>query len=244
MNATKLSASPTAPGDEDRRMTRPERRAQAERRLLAAAREIVAVKGWVGMTLADVGAAAGYSRGLAAHHFGSKGGLLRALVHHLDANLKADLNAAPARDAGLDALRGFVTTYLGREHTGWTNTRALLLLMAEALIEGNDTGETLARYNEHVVGFLEHQVRAGMASGEIRSDINPGAAAALIMGALRGVMLQKLTRHSKLNVREVRDQLLDLITASLAAGPRPAPPGREPLKARARPVPRKRPAKA
>src|SRR5690606_32978246 len=63
-----------------RRRTQAERREEAEQRILEAALEIVARRGSVRMTLAEVGEAAGYSRGLPAQRFGNKAGLLRALA--------------------------------------------------------------------------------------------------------------------------------------------------------------------
>ena len=213
----------SAPTDTVRKPTvRAERRALAERRLLDAAREIVAAKGCVGMTLEKVGEAAGYSRGLAAHHFGSKGGLLIALAHHLDDTFKALIHAGPPRRDGLDALEGFITTYLGRKDTQWTNTRALLLLMAESLIDDSGMGDQIAGYNARVVRYVEDHVRAGIATGEIRRDVQPNVVAALIMGALRGVMLQKLNRDSKLDLKKVSRQMVDLLVRSLAD---PAHPG-------------------
>ena len=154
----KVSSSPSSvdaalpPGAP--RRTQIERRTQAEARLLAAARDIVARKGWVGMTLAEVGEAAGYSRGLAAHHFGSKPKLLRALASHINENFMRELEGGAPTQDGLDALLGFVETYLGRSDALWTNTRALLLLMAEAITDNSETGEDLALYNQSVLGFL------------------------------------------------------------------------------------------
>lgn len=230
-----------APTSAPRKSTmRSERRALAERRLLDAAREIVAAKGCVGMTLEKVGEVAGYSRGLAAHHFGSKGGLLIALAHHLDDTFKALIHAGPPRRDGLDALEGFITTYLGRKDSQWTNTRALLLLMAESLIDDSGMGDEIAEYNARVVRYVEHHVRAGIAAGEIRRDVQPNVVAALIMGALRGVMLQKLNRDSKLDLKKVSRQMIDLLVRSLAVAPglapqaaaRPATPSRTRASAR------------
>ena len=216
---TKKTPAPSAAAA--RPQIRAERRAIAERKLLEAAREIVAAKGCVGMTLEKVGEAAGYSRGLAAHHFGSKGGLLIALAHHLDDSFKALIRSAPPRRDGLDALEGFVQTYLGRDDGQWTNTRALLL-MAESLIEDSGMGDQIAEYNARVVQHVEDHIRAGIATGEIRRDVQPKAVAALIMGALRGVMLQKLNRDSTLDLKTVSRQMIDLLVRSLADPSQPA----------------------
>ena len=109
------------------RRSQGERRADAEARLLAAAKLLLARKGWVGMTLADVGDAAGYSRSLAAHHFGNKAGLLRALTQHINSSFMDSMQAAAARTRGLDAILGYVSVYLGRSDPHWTNTRTLLI---------------------------------------------------------------------------------------------------------------------
>ena len=62
------------------RRSHAQRREESERRMLDAALAIVARRGTVRMTLAEVGEAAGYSRGLPAHHIGSKAGLVQALA--------------------------------------------------------------------------------------------------------------------------------------------------------------------
>jgi AcrR family transcriptional regulator len=66
-----------------RRRTQEERREEAEQRILDAATRLIADKGLDGFTLADVGEAAGFSRGLPAHYFKSKDGLLAAVVRRL-----------------------------------------------------------------------------------------------------------------------------------------------------------------
>ena len=67
-----------------------DRRDEAEARLLTTARRLIARLGWAGTTLADAGEAAGYSRGLAGHYFGSKAGLLRAITGQINNNMMAE----------------------------------------------------------------------------------------------------------------------------------------------------------
>ncbi|MGQ7819291.1 TetR/AcrR family transcriptional regulator [Metapseudomonas furukawaii] len=201
------------------RRTQTERRVEAEGRLLLAARQIVARKGWVGMTLAEVGEEAGYSRGLAAHHFGNKAGLLRALAAFVNGNFMALVEAElPRRRPGLDALLGFVSVYLGREDGDWTNTRALLALMAEAVTEDSDTREILAEYNRTVQAHLAEQVRHGIANGDIRPGVEPLATATLLLAALRGAMLQYLLAPGIADLAAVQREMLDLVAAGLSAG--------------------------
>lgn len=211
-----MSTSATETNLTAARRSQPERRAEAEQRLLLAACEIVARKGTAGMTLADVGELAGYSRGLAAHHFGSKAGLLRALATHINRHFMAEIHASPARKPGFDSVLGFVSVYLSRTDSNWTNTRALILLMAEAMIESSETHTGLAEYNQTVIHYLATHLRTGIANGEVRADLQPDASAVLIIGVLRGVMLQHLLNGADVNLPVVRDQLLDFLDHAVA----------------------------
>lgn len=213
------SRSPAQRRSIEPRRTQLERRTEAESRLLAAAREIVSKKGWVGMTLAEVGLAAGYSRGLAAHHFGTKARLLRALATRINDDFMDEVRAAPARREGLDALIGFVQSYFDRRDRRWTNTRALLVLMAEATTDDSDTGESIAQFNASVVSIVERQFEAGIRNGDMRPDIDPAAGAVIVIGALRGVMMQRLLKSSAVDVAAIRRELLSMLVRSFARRP-------------------------
>src|ERR1700749_3420167 len=90
------------------RRTQAERRAEAERALLDAARELIAERGGRAVTLAAVGERSGYSRGLVTHHFGSRQGLLDALTLDLQDRLPF-----PQTDArGIERLLVIVDAYL------------------------------------------------------------------------------------------------------------------------------------
>ena len=197
--------------------TQGERRAEAEARLLATARELVARRGWAGTTLADVGVAAGYSRGLAAHYFGSKSGLLREMTHQINDSFFGELRRAPPAKPGLEALLSFVSVYLGRSDPEWTNTRALLLLMTEALLEDSGNADQMATYNNSVLAHLEENIRAGIANGEIDPGISPRVGAEAVVGMLRGMMLQRLVRGREAGALEMRKHLLALLRRAFGA---------------------------
>jgi AcrR family transcriptional regulator len=210
-------AAASGPSPHKERRSQESRRTESERRLLDAAREIVARKGWAGLTLAEVGVAAGYSRGIANQRFGTKAALLQALARHINSAFMAEIMKAPPREPGLDSVLGFVTVYLSRPDKSWTNTRALIRLLADGGVEGSETDGSLVDYNREVRAYLEEQIRAGIAAGNIRADVSPVAGAFVILGALRGVMLQKLLESGDIELVEVRDQLLTMLQRSLGA---------------------------
>lgn len=164
-----------------------------------------------------MGVAAGYSRGLAAHYFGSKSGLLREITRHINDNFFAELQRAPPVPPGLASLMSFVSVYLGRSDPEWTNTRALLLLMTEALLEDSGNADQMADYNNSVLQFLEEHVRAGIAAGEIDASISPRVGAEAVVGMLRGMMLQRLVRGRNAGALEMRKHLLALLHRAFAA---------------------------
>src|SRR5215213_5887599 len=84
--------------------TQSDRREIAEARILDAALHIVAERGTDGMTLAEVGEAAGYSRGLPAHYFGSKDGLVDALAEYLVMGYRRRFGEAHELRQGLEAI--------------------------------------------------------------------------------------------------------------------------------------------
>ena len=95
------------------RRTQAERTATASRRMLRAARKLIARQGYTKTTLAQVGKEAGYTGGLVSHHFGSKEGLLRELVGRISDRFYGDqIRPATEGRTGLDALLATADTYL------------------------------------------------------------------------------------------------------------------------------------
>lgn len=197
--------------------TQQERRSEAETRLLATARRLIARRGWAGTTLADVGEAAGYSRGLAGHYFGSKAGLLRAITQQINNSLMAEIQKAPPPQTGLDAILSFITVYLGRKDPKWTNTRSLLNLMTEALLEGSENTDLMVNFNASMFRYLENNIRIGIERGEIDKSVSPGIGAEFIVGTLRGMMLQRLVKGSDVGAATLRKHLLVLVERALRA---------------------------
>jgi len=192
------------------RRTHAERREEAERRLLEAALVIVARRGSVRMTLAEVGEAAGYSRGLPAHRFGSKAGLVHALAGYIGERFGAQRERGAAHEPGMAAILGNIRFYFSRKGDAYTATRALLVMMTESCMEPNaDLRHELAAYNRTALAWFEEHIRIGIERGEIASDNDPAVAAVILLGAMRGVMLQWLV-DERIKLVAVRDRLLQI----------------------------------
>jgi AcrR family transcriptional regulator len=166
-----------------------ERRAEAERKLLEAAMELVAERGVRAVTLAAVGERAGYSRGLVTHHFGNRQGLLDALT----LELQNQFQPPETESRGLARLLEIVDAYLSDLRTRPLNARVFLVLWAEAIAAETDLrpafNERDARFRATLVECLEE----GLADGEIRPDLDPAAVAHALVGQLRGTSLQLMS---------------------------------------------------
>lgn len=79
-----------------KRRSQAERRAESEQRLLEAAAEIIATEGYLAATLERVGERAGFSRGLASRKYGSKDGLIEAVIWRVSAHVHEQADAAIA----------------------------------------------------------------------------------------------------------------------------------------------------
>jgi AcrR family transcriptional regulator len=170
------------------------------------------------MTLSEVGEEAGYSRGLATHHFGNKAGLLRALAGFVNATFMELVQArSPQWRPGMDALKGFVSVYLARPDGDWVNTRALLALMSEAVTQDSETVQVLAEYNLSVQKHLARYISEGIDNGEIRSNVDPMTGALLFLGTLRGMMLQVLLNPASVDLELLHTQMLAFIENALAS---------------------------
>src|SRR5262249_3690137 len=152
--------------------------------LLEAALELVARRGTVRMTLAEVGEAAGYSRGLPAHRFGSKAGLLRALAAYIGERFGAQRQAGPLRRPGLDAILGNIHFYFSRKGPDWSATRALIVMMTEAMMEPSVLRRDMVAYNRGALQWFEHHLRAAVQRGEIARDTDAASTAVIMLGAM------------------------------------------------------------
>jgi AcrR family transcriptional regulator len=197
--------------------THAERRDEAEKRMLAAAAEIISEHGVDGLTLADVGTAAGYSRGLPAHYFGNKTGLLEAIATYIVDGFATRLEETSERKPGLESLLGSIDTYLtegprSRKHA----TIALQAVIAESLSEPA-LRPIITSLNERSVKRLASMIKVGIANGEIRRDIDVEQWATLILGGLRSTITMWLIDSRAVDLAEIRPLFVASVKRAIAA---------------------------
>lgn len=195
---------------------RARRRVEAERRLLAAAVQMVSDRGTEGTTLADVGEAAGYSRGLPRHYFGSKSEMIAAVASHIADGFANRLAETSTARPGLDALLHSVRSYLDGAKRTPASTRALLIALAEALTEPL-LAEPMKQVTVRSVERTRLRVEQGLARGEICDDVDADAEAILILGTLRATVALWWTDQERIDLATLRDAYVASLQRSLAA---------------------------
>ncbi|WP_164857102.1 TetR/AcrR family transcriptional regulator [Sphingomonas crocodyli] len=179
------------------RRTQQERRAQSERRIVHAALMMIADRGITRTTLAEVGEAAGYSRGLPAHLFGNKDNLLRECLKRLIVDYWIESLPPPPADRALATLSDAIIRWIDHFDTHPEYARAYYLLLMEAsFAETEHRSPELSMLAREVSPGGEARFRAyieaGRAAGEIRADIDVGFQALAIHETLRGLGLRWL----------------------------------------------------
>lgn len=199
--------------------TQEQRRAEAEERLLTAAAELIGESGVAGVTLAAVGERAGYSRGLASHHFGSKGALLRRVAQLVDDRFRAALAGGPAPASAVDEVLRLVATYLDVITDLPPLHRARLVLVADAV--GNDSPDirpAVVTADRAFRGSVAAGLRRGVEAGELPPDTDPEGLAVALVGLLRGITFQWLV-DPDVDLAASRSEVERLVVARLQPPP-------------------------
>lgn len=195
-----------------------ERREEAERRMLEAAIHLISSKGLAGLTLNEVGEAAGYSRGLPTHYFGRKDDLLTGVACHLTHEFSKTLEQALHRGGavGLKALLQCADCYLESFVKHPSFMRALFITFAEASNHA-DIFPSVIELSRSSVKRFSDPIRFGQKTGEIRTDLDPDMQGFLILCQLRGVMAQWFVDPGAIDMGRIRDAFRQSLERSLKA---------------------------
>ena len=191
-----------------RRRTQVERREEAEDNLIEAAIHLLARKGFDRITLADVGVEAGYSRGLPIHYFGSKLALIRLVAQRLRDMTERQFQGIEPGLQGLDSIKRLVQHYFARPTAGRDPSKAILTLLIESLHEDSEIADISRSYVAFWTDFAKQRFDEAVALGQMPADTDTFLQSVLLVGALRGAMLQHMVDPAKFDLKDVGDALL------------------------------------
>lgn len=166
-----------------KRRTQVERREEAEKKLIVAATELVAMKGFDGFSLAEVGDRAGYSRGLPGHYFGSKIELQNRVAEYVVNEFYVDAAKLEVREHGLKRIASLIRHYLVSSKL--ERVKALTFLFTHAQLEGS-LKQTMTKLHNQAISVLKQEIELGIENGTIRKDVDSDLQAGIIYAFLRG----------------------------------------------------------
>jgi AcrR family transcriptional regulator len=170
--------------------------------------------GYTAMTLAEVGELAGYSRGLATHHFGSKAGLLTAILDRVLEKNGEEFRKATQGKRGLTRLAAVVDCTLYRCIQTPAEARAYLMLALEptarwAAVQVREQTAALRKQ-------AEDAARDAVALGELSPEFEPAEIASITLAMARGYAYEWAADPST-DLSAARRRIADYV-ASLADG--------------------------
>ncbi|WP_143201590.1 TetR/AcrR family transcriptional regulator [Bradyrhizobium sp. NAS96.2] len=195
--------------------TQAERRDEAERRILEAAADIVAEGGFEAITLALAGERAGYSRGLPSHYFRTKDDLLSALGVYVVESFITRRRASAGAATGFEGLIGSIRYYFQMPPERPNMVRAFHAVLAGAL-NTPAIAATVAKLNQDSAAEISAGLRAGVAAGQLRDDIDPDLEGRLILATLRGSVAQWLADPERIDLTRLGAHFIASLERSLA----------------------------
>jgi AcrR family transcriptional regulator len=201
--------------------TSPSRQAERTERstdaLLRAAAELIAEGGMAAMTFAAIAERAGYSRGLVTARFGSKEGLVEAMIRRVWGRLR-HLRVLPGIEdrPGLDSVLVLVAGIRDQAVAESVEMRALIVLMFEAVRDGGTLRQRFIRYHDGMRDDLSAALRKGVEDGSVRPDGDPEREATMIVGLLRGTSYQWLLEPDRFDPGPAYTTVIDMLGDHLA----------------------------
>lgn len=178
-------------------------------RIVAAATEVFAQRGARGASLREIADAVGMSQAGLLHHFGSKNGLLLAVLDRFE---QEDQPAEPLGSVaeGIAFVRGELVR--AGDQPGAFQLQ--MALGAESSDPAHPAHRFFADRYRRVTTQFEELLRTAVAAGSLRSDTDTRAAAHLLIAAMDGLQLQRQL-NEEIDMLAAFDLLVDALTRLL-----------------------------
>jgi AcrR family transcriptional regulator len=184
-------------------------RAEAtKRKLFEATLRLAGTRGLVGLTVDDIATEAGVAKGTVYYNFGSKDGLVDALLRY-GVDLLAERMRAMVTDGDpLDTIESQVDTTLEfiSEYPGFSQ-----ILVSEMWRTPGQWHETLTLLREEIISIVKHQLQRLDDADRLPDGVQIPTAAAGLFGTMLVVALDWQTFQPTRTRVEVRDSIMLLV---------------------------------
>ncbi|AXB43656.1 TetR/AcrR family transcriptional regulator [Amycolatopsis albispora] len=178
------------------------------RRLFEATLKLATDRGLVGLTVDEIAAEAGVAKGTVYYNFGSKDGLIDALLRYGVGQLADRLREAAAPADPVEALESQVDSALRfiAEYPGFSQ-----ILVSEMWRTPGQWHETLSLLREEIISIVKEQLQRVADAGRLPDGVQIPTAAAGLFGTLLVVALDWQVFQRQRSRDEVRESVMVLI---------------------------------
>jgi AcrR family transcriptional regulator len=170
-----------------------EQSARSRKALIDAATTLFAERGYTETSVQAIGERAGVSRGSIFWHFGSKDGLLWAVVERAFESWETEVLVPDVGDAtGIEAVRRALAAHRRFLTERTEALRLFYVLIFEALGPRPDLAREFAGLHDRLREMTVPWIRRAIETGAMRDDVDARAVVVFITGALGGLAYQWL----------------------------------------------------
>jgi TetR/AcrR family acrAB operon transcriptional repressor len=198
-----------------------EEAAKTRQDLLDAALQVFSRQGYQAARLQDIAQAAGVTRGAIYHHFGSKAELFNSLMDEASAQESGAVEAAIAEGGSLVEIMTRIMTYslaLLQESNRLRQVFEISMFKAGTDPELQLVRLKRAEQTEVLVNNTADIMAQGIASGELRPDLDPHTLARSFIAYQNGVATLWLTNRQAFSLSEQAADFADIFMRGPAAG--------------------------
>jgi len=204
------------------RLTQAERTALSDTRMVETAIDLIVRHGVEGMTLKEVGEAAGYSRGLAGYRFGSKEGLMNHVVRSIGDEWLRELKQVTAGKTGLEAIGSAIDAHYRFCCEAPGHVFAFYLLWFQSVSPGSLCRDVIISIHERRQKDVAEWIEQGVGRGLVDASVDAGLIARQFCSAVIGIVYQWLVQPEAMDEVEKLHADLKLIMEKLLPPPKQA----------------------
>ena len=189
---------------------------QTRQRIIDAAMQLFARKGFHHTSIADLAQAAGLTKGALYHHFENKGALLYAVLQAMREIWREEVvrDVLKARNS-LDRL-----IVLFENHARLIREREMFCLMLSSLVmemDGVDEGfmAALREIYADLTLFIQRIIEKGQRTGEVRCDLDARLTALNIVGMLEGNNIPWMLNRGQIDYGEMMRSVERILVSGL-----------------------------
>jgi AcrR family transcriptional regulator len=195
--------------------TQAERTAISDKAMFEAAIDLILERGTDKTTLQAIGEKAGYSRGLATYRFGSKAGLFDEICKSIGRHWLDYLNEGVGDQIGVEAMCTALDSFFQFVSDYPRDARVLQILYCGAASPAAEYRQTSVNIHNRQRQDVADWVRAGVAAGSIRPDVDADSVAAQYIAYISGMTYLWVIDPESISFRKANDDMKAHLQISL-----------------------------